>query len=303
MTTQCSSDSNSSMEVNSTASSSQASTPNSQQGHQDQTKNKGFFNFGSTTSSENSMIVRTDSDPINDDPATKSHVKNEPSRITAGTIAEALKQLQLLEEKEEKERLAARRPSTEKSPAAPQRPQIMLMRFIENSQEENNDNLQSRRKFKNLNKLTLSTTTPAFQTDDNEVAEENQTSDNKPVELTPSEMTPALLALCRERELMLCDILRQIYQLRDMQLVEMSYRVRQRALQAKFPAYVMRDFPSLYGRCFNLSMNMKILSQCQFADSSIAARVLSDFDILEKSLEAKLPPQADISSLLEQIKI
>jgi hypothetical protein len=50
-------------------------------------------------------------------------------------------------------------------------------------------------------------------------------------------------------------------------------------------------------------MNLKILTQCQFADAAIAARVLADFDILEKSLEAKLPPAAGLSAMLQQIQI
>ncbi len=57
------------------------------------------------------------------------------------------------------------------------------------------------------------------------------------------------------------------------------------------------DLPYLFGRCFNLSLNLKILSQCDYADPSIAARIFADFDMLENSLgiqvEAIKKSQAD----------
>ena len=56
----------------------------------------------------------------------------------------------------------------------------------------------------------------------------------------------------------------------------------------------------LFGRCFNLSMNSKILRQCQFADSEIASRVLADFEVLEMSIKAKLSP-CDVNGLDQQL--
>lgn len=184
---------------------------------------------------------------------------------------------------------------------------IRLHRFFDTSATNNTDNNENRRKLslsKNVRKLTLTTTlTVGIDTS----TTENDVFDDKSVDnKTSTEISSALLAIRREKESLVNDILQKIVDLRDLQLVEMSYRVRQRALASKYPAYVMKDFPSLYGRCFNLSMNMKILTQCQYADSAIAARVLSDFDILEKSLEAKLPQhqqQSDLSSMLHQIKL
>ena len=41
------------------------------------------------------------------------------------------------------------------------------------------------------------------------------------------------------------------------------------------------EIPILMGRCFNLSVNLKILKQCDFSDPAIACRVFVDFDVLE----------------------
>jgi len=44
----------------------------------------------------------------------------------------------------------------------------------------------------------------------------------------------------------------------------------------------------LFGRCFNLSMNIKILNQCNYADPNIASRVMIDFYAINSSLQSKL---------------
>jgi len=63
----------------------------------------------------------------------------------------------------------------------------------------------------------------------------------------------------------------------------------------------MFDYPSLYGRCFNLSLNMKILSQSQFTNHQAGSRVLSDLEILENSLGQICP--SGLSSLMETVAI
>merc|ERR1712079_180924 len=40
------------------------------------------------------------------------------------------------------------------------------------------------------------------------------------------------------------------------------------------------ELPLLLGRCFNLSVNLKILKQCNYADPAIGCRVFVDFDVL-----------------------
>jgi hypothetical protein len=213
-----------------------------------------------------------------------------------------LKQLQVIEEREERERKSTNPTQTLKTETS-----TRLIRYFD-VPTSTNDNNENRRKLslsKNVRKLTLSTTLNITSDNiDDDASTENDVFD-KSVDNQSTEVSSTLLSIRQEKESLVSDILQNIVDLRDRQLVEMTYRVRQRALASKYPSYVTKDFPSLYGRCFNLSMNMKILTQCQYADSSIAARVLSDFDILEKSLEAKLPLQSssDLSSMLHQIKI
>merc|ERR1719411_389001 len=48
------------------------------------------------------------------------------------------------------------------------------------------------------------------------------------------------------------------------------------------------ELPLLLGRCFNLSVNMKILRQCNYADPAIGCRVFVDFDVLENYLHRKI---------------
>merc|ERR1711920_49698 len=48
------------------------------------------------------------------------------------------------------------------------------------------------------------------------------------------------------------------------------------------------ELPLLLGRCFNLSVNMKILRQCNYADPAIGCRVFVDFDVLENYLRRKI---------------
>lgn len=48
------------------------------------------------------------------------------------------------------------------------------------------------------------------------------------------------------------------------------------------------ELPLLLGRCFNLSINLKILTQCDFADPNIACRVFVDLDVLENYTKRKV---------------
>ncbi len=50
----------------------------------------------------------------------------------------------------------------------------------------------------------------------------------------------------------------------------------------------LREFPLLFGRCFNLSLNLNILRDAQGMDPTLASRILSDLSILEASLEDRL---------------
>merc|ERR1712020_105306 len=48
------------------------------------------------------------------------------------------------------------------------------------------------------------------------------------------------------------------------------------------------ELPLLLGRCFNLSVNLKILRQCNFNDPAIGCRVFVDFDVLDNYLRRKV---------------
>lgn len=55
--------------------------------------------------------------------------------------------------------------------------------------------------------------------------------------------------------------------------------------------------PLLLGRCFNLSLNLKILHQCSYCDFAIGGRVFSDFKILEDHLKARLTEAVNVSAI------
>ena len=71
-------------------------------------------------------------------------------------------------------------------------------------------------------------------------------------------------------------------------LQEMPSALRSKAVSyKKSPEDQRASQPQIFhllGRCFNLSINAKILSQCQFADLAVAVKLLEDLDTLEIGL-------------------
>ena len=59
----------------------------------------------------------------------------------------------------------------------------------------------------------------------------------------------------------------------------------------------------LLGRCFNLSMNSKILQQCEYTDPMMAEKLLKDFHILETVLKCKLNTYGDLSETMDKLNI
>ncbi len=61
------------------------------------------------------------------------------------------------------------------------------------------------------------------------------------------------------------------------------------------------ELPLLFGRCFNLSMNLKILKSATSLDPLLAGRILGDLCVLERGFEAKkkgvISSCDDVSSL------
>lgn len=81
--------------------------------------------------------------------------------------------------------------------------------------------------------------------------------------------------------------------LKENQLKAMPLSVQQRALklsdcQRRQNQETCTEFAFLFGRCFNLSMNAKIMNQCNHSDATIATRLLTDFEAIASSLNAKL---------------
>ena len=82
--------------------------------------------------------------------------------------------------------------------------------------------------------------------------------------------------------------------LKQNQLEEMPLYVRKNAIdsvQREAENSIMgqhSELVFLFGRCFNLSMNIKILNQCNYADPNIASRIMIDFHAIDSSLQTKL---------------
>jgi len=81
--------------------------------------------------------------------------------------------------------------------------------------------------------------------------------------------------------------------LKKNQLEEMPFSVRKRAADSieKNEENIIgqqTELVFLFGRCFNLSMNIKILNQCNYADPNIASRLMIDFHVIDSSLQTKL---------------
>ena len=82
--------------------------------------------------------------------------------------------------------------------------------------------------------------------------------------------------------------------LKQNQLEEMPLYVRKNAIdsvQREAENSIMgqqSELIFLFGRCFNLSMNIKILNQCNYADPNIASRIMIDFHVIDSSLQTKL---------------
>jgi len=72
-------------------------------------------------------------------------------------------------------------------------------------------------------------------------------------------------------------------------LQEMPLKVRSKASShISQSSNELKNNPQIFhllGRCFNLSINAKILSQCQFTDLAVAVRLLEDLETLESGLK------------------
>lgn len=107
-------------------------------------------------------------------------------------------------------------------------------------------------------------------------------------------------------------ILESVAKLRSDTLNQMPKRIRDRSdLSALFTAptisyesegFTPSEFTLLLGRCFNLSLNLKILVQCNFADPVIGSRVFADLKTIEDSLR-QLVRQDETSRTLSALTL
>ncbi|TRY74929.1 hypothetical protein TCAL_14617 [Tigriopus californicus] len=98
-----------------------------------------------------------------------------------------------------------------------------------------------------------------------------------------------------QEELMIQRLLLEVKEMRDRVLAHLTSRSQKRIMnELKQQFSSMTEIPQLLGRCFNLSLNVKIIGQSfehGYIDSTIGARILSDILILEQSLRLMLSSQ------------
>lgn len=100
-----------------------------------------------------------------------------------------------------------------------------------------------------------------------------------------------------QEEQMIQRLLSQVKEMRDRVLAHLTSRSRRRIMnELKEQISSMTEIPQLLGRCFNLSLNVKIIGESfehGYIDSTIGARILSDILILEQSLRLMLSQQPE----------
>lgn len=104
-----------------------------------------------------------------------------------------------------------------------------------------------------------------------------------------------------EEDKLLCkEIIREVNNMRQRTLAQIPLRHRQRLTEQISSQHhePMLEFPLLFGRCFNLSMNLKILGQnCAGSmDQTSATRILSDLEYIDISLKERLEKRDDLKS-------
>ncbi len=106
-----------------------------------------------------------------------------------------------------------------------------------------------------------------------------------------------------EEEVIVSDILQIVAGLRQSTLSNVPARFRQKLAEESSRADGSTEHAILLGRCFNLSMNLKILSQSTVLDPSIAGRVLSDLSVLENSMRLRGKEEEEVSSLMTRMTL
>jgi len=102
----------------------------------------------------------------------------------------------------------------------------------------------------------------------------------------PTEAEQALIA----------EVLKLVSDVRQSTLNNVPSKHRQEVVDENTRTDSSTEYAILLGRCFNLSMNLKILSQSTVLDPNIAGRVISDLSLLENSMVERRDKKEEIKS-------
>jgi len=228
------------------------------------------FRFG-TTKESNAK------DSANTKTMTKSQISQDSTSTMINTITDLLKQLQQLSDKEKE-----------------------ILKLMENSSVDNCAKVETRKRSRpqllmKKMKCILSSSNLVIK-NDNQLEKDNAIHNDSQNNKMIDPETESLDDLRQEKLAMARESLNAVDRLRGDVTQNMPGMVRRRARQCSSvsPSPSINglseddELPLLLGRCFNLSVNMKILRQCNYADPAIGCRVFVDFDVLENYLRRKI---------------
>jgi len=228
------------------------------------------FRFGATKESNAK-------DSANTKTMTKSQISQDSTSTMINTITDLLKQLQQLTDKEKE-----------------------ILKLRENSSVDNCTKVETRKRSRpqllmKKMKCILSSSNLVIK-NDNQLEKDNAIHNDSQNNKMIDPETESLDDLRQEKLAMARESLNAVDRLRGDVTQNMPGIVRRRARQCSSvsPSPSINglseddELPLLLGRCFNLSVNMKILRQCNYADPAIGCRVFVDFDVLENYLRRKI---------------
>jgi len=228
------------------------------------------FRFGATKESNAK-------DSANTKTMTKSQISQDSTSTMINTITDLLKQLQQLTDKEKE-----------------------ILKLRENSSVDNCTKVETRKRSRpqllmKKMKCILSSSNLVIK-NDNQLEKDNAIHNDSQNNKMIDPETESLDDLRQEKLAMARESLNAVDRLRGDVTQNMPGVVRRRARQCSSvsPSPSINglseddELPLLLGRCFNLSVNMKILRQCNYADPAIGCRVFVDFDVLENYLRRKI---------------
>jgi len=228
------------------------------------------FKFGATKESNANDTAHTKT-------MTKSQISQDSTSTMINTITDLLKQLQQLTDKEKE-----------------------ILKLRENSSVDNCTKVETRKRSRpqllmKKMKCILSSSNLVIK-NDNQLEKDNAIHNDSQNNKMIDPETESLEDLRQEKLAMSRESLNAVDRLRGDVTQNMPGIVRRRARQCSSvsPSPSINglseddELPLLLGRCFNLSVNMKILRQCNYADPAIGCRVFVDFDVLENYLRRKI---------------